>query len=96
MPDMKEELFLKTRDSHGFDIRSGRHNARSDAKDYAMLFSHLTDTRAHVKVRGRTFGNLDFKENLMEDDIFEKAEFYRWIVDKNKEAKSVLNAKRRH
>ena len=96
MLDMKEELFLKTRDSHGVDIRSGRHNARSDAKDYAMLFSHLTDTRAHVKVSSRTCGNLDFKENLMEDDIFEKAEFYRWIVDKNKEAKSVLNAKRRH
>ena len=95
MLDIKEELFLKTRDTHGVDIRSGRHNARSDAKDYAMLFSHLTDTRAHVKVSGRTFGNLDFKENLMEDDRFEKAEFYRWIVEKNKEAKSVLKAKRR-
>ena len=42
--DIKEELFLKTRESHGVDIRSGKHNPRSDARDYDSLFSHLTDT----------------------------------------------------
>ena len=95
MVDIKEELFMKTRDSHGVDIRSGRHKARSDTKDYEMLFSHLTETRAHLKVKGRTFGDLNFPEDLMDDKRFERVEFYRWIVDKNKEAKKVLSAKRR-
>ena len=76
-------------------MRTGRHNARSDQKDYDMLFSHLTDTRAHMRIEGRTFGELNFTENLMEDDRFDNVEFYRWIVTKNKEAKSVLEAKRR-
>ena len=35
--DIKEELFLKTRESHGVDIRSGEHNPRSDARDYDIL-----------------------------------------------------------
>ena len=93
--DIKEELFLKTRESHGVDIRSGKHNARSDRKDYEMLFSLLSDTRAHVQVSGREFGDVDFGKDLMEDDRFDKTEFYRWIVAKNKEAKSVLTAKKR-
>ena len=93
--DIKEELFLETRRSHGVDIRSGRHNPRSDAKDYAMAFSHLTETKAHLKVRGRAFGNLRFCEDLMEEEKFNKAEFYRWLVSKNKEAKTVIAAKRR-
>ena len=92
--EVKEELFIKTRGSHGVNIRSGRHNPRSDAKDYDMLYSHLTDTRAHVKIPGRAFGDLSFSEDLMEDKRFNKIEFYRWIVTKNKEAKSVLNAKK--
>ena len=95
MVDIKEELFMKPRDSHGVDIRSGRHKARSDTKDYEMLFSHLTETRAHLKIKGRTFGDLNFPEDLMDDKRFDKVEFYRWIVDKNKEAKKVLRAKRR-
>ena len=93
--DIKEELFLKTRESHGVKIRSGNHRARSDDKDYAMLVSHLTETQAHMKIDGRTFGNFQFPENLMEDDLFNKAEFYRWLVSKNKEAKAVLGAKRK-
>ena len=93
--DIKEELFLKTRESHGVDIRSGKHNARSDTRDYEMLFSHLSDIRAHVKVSGRKFGNINFGKDIMEDDRFDKTEFYRWIVAKNKEAKSVLAAKQR-
>ena len=93
--DIKEELFRCTRISHGVSIRSGRHRPRSDNKDYDRLFSELTEVNAHLKIRGRAFGDLDFKEDLMEDERFSKVEFYRWIGNKNKEAKSVLNAKRR-
>ena len=93
--DIKEELFLKTREAHGVDIRSGKHNPRSDARDYDSLFCHLTETKAHVKVEGRRFGDLNFSENLMDDDRFNKVEFYRWIASKNKEAKNVLSAKKR-
>ena len=93
--DIKEELFLRTRVEHGVDIRSGRHNARSDSKDYDMVFSHLTDTRADTKVEGRAFGDFKYTENLMDDKRFNKVEFYRWLVGKNKEAKTALNAKRR-
>ena len=93
--DIKEELFLKARECHGVKIRSGNHNARSDTKDYDMLFSQLTNLEAHRKINGRTFGNYNLPENLMEDDKFSKAEFYRWLVAKNKEAKAVLDAKRK-
>ena len=93
--DIKEELFLKTRESHGVHIRNGNHNQRSDAKDYDMLFCHLTTTRAHERVLGRSFGNLTFSEDLMDDERFNKVEFYRWIVNKNKEAKTVLSAKKK-
>ena len=93
--DIKEELHKVTRLSHGVGIRSGRHNPRSDMRDYEILFTHLTETRAHQRVKGRKFGNLTFKEGLMDDEKFNKVEFYRWIVSKNKEAASVLNAKRK-
>ena len=93
--DIKEELFLVTRKSHGVEIRNGRHNPRSDATDYAMLFTHLTETEAHLKVKGRVFGNLRFCEDLMEDEKFNKVEFNRWLVSKNKEAKITITAKRR-
>ena len=93
--DVKEELFLNMRDSHGVNIRSGRHNSRSDAKDYDMLCSSLTDTRAHMRIEGREFGAFTFAEDLMEDERFDKVAFYRWIVTKNKEAMSVLTAKKK-
>ena len=93
--DIKEELFLATRKSHGVDIRSGRHNPRSDATDYAILFANLTETEAHLKVKGRAFGNLRFCEDLMEEDKFNKVEFNRWLVSKNKEARTMITAKRR-
>ena len=92
--DIKEELYKATRLAHGVGIRSGRHNPRSDTRDYEMLLSHLTETRAHEKIKGRNFGNLMFKEGLMDNEKFNKVEFYRWIVSKNKEAVMVLNAKR--
>ena len=60
-----------------------------------MLFSHLTDTRAHMRIEGRSFGEFSMPENLLEDKRFNEADFYRWLVLKNKEAKSVLEAKRR-
>ena len=59
-----------------------------------MLFSHLTDTRAHMKINGRAFGTFTIPENLMDDDRFDKVGYYRWLVLKNNEAKSVLKAKR--
>lgn len=91
--DIKEELFYETRKSHGVNIRSGKHNARSDTEDYKMLFSHLTETRAHVIIEGRTFGDIMFPKNLMDDDRFDKVQFYRWLVHKNNEAKSALRAR---
>ena len=93
MLDIKEELFLKTRVSHGVSVRSGNHNARSDAQDYALLFSHLSEVQADKKISGRTFGDFKFKDDLMDDSMFDKAEFYRWIATKNKEAKTTLYAK---
>ena len=59
-----------------------------------MLFSHLTDTRAHMKINGRAFGDINIPENLMDDDRFDKVGYYRWLVLKNNEANSVLKAKR--
>ena len=93
--DIKEELFLATRMSHGVDIRSGRHCARSDAKDYAMMFSQLTETRAHMKIEGRAFGDFNFTEDILEDKRFDKAAFYRWLTTKNKEAESTLRARKK-
>ena len=93
MLDIKEELFLQTRVAHGVNVRSGNHSARSDAKDYALLFSHLSEVKADKQISGRTFGDFKFKEDLMDDNVFDKAEFYRWIVTKNKEAKTTLYAK---
>ena len=93
--DIKEELFLATRMSHGVEIRSGRHCARSDAKDYAMMFSQLTETKAHIKIEGRAFGDFNFTEDIMEDKRFDKAVFYRWLTTKNKEAESTLRARKK-
>ena len=94
--DVKEEFFLQARMSHGVKIRSGKHTARSDSKDYDMLFFNLTETRAHMKINGRTYGDFHLPENILEDERFSNAGFYRWLVSKNKEAKAVINAKRRN
>ena len=48
-----------------------------------------------MKIEGRTFGNFELPENLMDDDRFDKVGFYRWIVNKNKEMKSVIKAKKK-
>ena len=91
--DIKEELFLHMRESHGVEVRSGVHNPRTDAKDYETLFNHLSEVKAHLNVPGRSFGKVKLPENLMDDKRFEKTAFYRWIVEKNQVARSVLNAK---
>ena len=91
--DIKEELFYETRKSHGVSIRSGKHNARSDTEEYKMLLSHLSETKAHVIIEGRTFGDIMYPKNLMDDDRFDKVQFYRWIVQKNNEAKKALRAR---
>ena len=36
----------------------------SDAKDYDMLFAQLTETRAHIRIEGRTFGNFKLPLNI--------------------------------
>ena len=91
--DIKEQLFYNTRKTHGVDIRRGRHNPRSDGKDYEALFYHLTETRAHMKLPGRTFGDISYPANILDDELFDKSAFYRWLIQKNNEANSVLGAK---
>ena len=93
--DIKEELFLHVRESHGVNIRSGRHNPRSDSRDYEMLFSHLTETRAHKRIRGRTFGDYNLPENILDDERLKNAGFFRWLLNKNKEAKNIIQARQR-
>ena len=91
--DVKEELYMKTRQFHGVKIRSGRHIPRSDEKDFSILMQNLTQTEAQKKIEGRTFGSFALPENLLDDKRFDKASFYRWIANKNEEAKEVLEAK---
>ena len=92
--DIKEELFRETRKSHGVTIRKGSHKPRSDAEDYNALLFNLQETRAHKKIAGRTFGNIAYPENLLDDERFDRTAFYRWIIKKNKEAKAFMSAKK--
>ena len=94
--DIKEELYIQTRLSHGVSLRSGRHVPRSDQTDFETLVINLTDMEAHIeKEEGRRFGDIEFPENLMDDSRFDKTQFYRWVASKNEEAKAVIEAKRR-
>ena len=90
---MKEDLYIKTRLSHGVGIRSGRHVPRSDEKDFQTLIQNLTETRAHQKIKGRKFGDFKIPEDLMKDARFDRAKFFRWVTTKNKEAKGFIDAK---
>ena len=47
-----------------------------------------------MKIRGRKFGDFVFPENLMDDRRFDRAKFFRWITQKNEEAKDIIVAKR--
>ena len=48
-----------------------------------------------MQIKDRSFGDISFPENLFDDARFNEAEFYRWIVSKNKEAKKVIDAKKK-
>ena len=48
-----------------------------------------------MQVKERKFGGIEYPENLFDYEKFNEAEFYRWILAKNKEAKKVLTAKKR-
>ena len=94
--DVKEDLYIQTRVSHGVNIRSGRHVPRSDELDFSILVKNLTETEAHIKIVGRRFGNFELEDNIMDDERFDRAKFYRWIAKKNEEAKEVIDAKKVH
>ena len=89
--EIKEELFYKTRKSHGVDIRSGNHVPRDDTADYKAILEYLDKNDAHLKKKGRTFGDYDLPGNLF--DYFDRAQFYRWIAGKNEEAAGILKQK---
>ena len=95
MVDIKEELYIKTRLSHGVRIRSGRHVPRSDENDFKILVKNLTDMEAHIMKPGRKFGNFKLPENILDEKKFDKTQFYRWIALKNQDAKEVTEAKKR-
>ena len=54
----------------------------------------MTETKVHMMIKGRKFGDYEFPINLMDDKRFDRAKFFRWIVQKNGEAKEVIEAKR--
>ena len=95
MVDVKEELYIQTRHSHGVRVRSGRHVPRSDEADFNTIVKNLTDLGAHIKKEGRRFGDFELTEDIMDDKRFDKTQFFRWIASKNKEAMGVLEAKDR-
>ena len=95
MVDIKEELYIKTRLSHGVRIRSGRHVPRSDENDFQILVNNLTEMEAHIMKPGRKFGNFKLPEDIMDEKKFDKTQFYRWIALKNQEARDVTEAKKR-
>ena len=91
--EIKEELFYKTRKSHGINIRSGNHVARDDTEDYQAVLEFLAQNEAHLKKKeGRRFGDYDLPEDLFTH--FDRAQFYRWISNKNTEAAEILYQKR--
>ena len=45
-------------------------------------------------IKGRKFGDYEFPINLMDDKRLDRAKFFIWIVQKNGEAKEVIEAKR--
>ena len=83
--DIKEKLFHHARISHGVSINSGAHKKRSDEADYKLLFDNLCQTQAHMEVVGRKFGEIKYPENLLDADLFNKAAFYRWLAQKNRD-----------
>ena len=70
-------MFIKTRLSHGVNIRSGRHVPRSDDNDFKTLINTLIETKDHLKIEGRKFCDFEIPENLMDDKRFDAAKFDR-------------------
>ena len=56
---LNEELFYQTRRSHGVDIRSGNHVPRDDTPDHKAAMDFLEENEAHIKKKGRKFGDND-------------------------------------
>lgn len=90
--EIKEQLYHETRKAHGVEIRSGRHNPRSDHPDYELIFQNLESTQAHIIVPGRSFGDFDLPKDFFCHSKFDKAGFFRWLSGKNSEAESVIEA----
>ena len=88
--DIKEKLHHHARKVHGVTKRSGAHNQRSDEKDYNLLLENLYQNKAHQIVSKREFGNLKYPDNFLDSDIFNKALFFRWITQKNREAEATF------
>ena len=83
--DIKEELFIHARRTHDVTIRTGAHKKRDDKLDFATLEKHLGELKAHQRVPGRKFGSIEYSENFLDSDKFNRAGFFRWIANKNKE-----------
>ena len=88
-------MYIHTRASHGVTLRSGRHVARSDTKDFESLMKNLMELEAHKVIDGREFGHYVYPENILDDEIFDKSKFYRWIANKNDEAKGIIELHRK-
>ena len=88
MIDIKERLFHHGRVVHGAHIKSGK--ARLDEKDFNLMVRHLERLEAHKVVNGRKFGDLQYKENLLESEVVSQASYFRWLSKKNKEFVSVF------
>ena len=88
--DIKEKLFHHAREVHGVIIRSGEHKERSELKDYQLIMETLNQMKADQTVPGRKFGGLTYPENLLDSDKFNKARFYRWLTQKNRDAVGVF------
>ena len=86
--EIKEELFYKTRKSHGVGVRTGNHVARDDTADYLATLEFLSVNEAHLRKSGREFGEYDLPADPML--YFDRAPFFRWITGKNEEAAAIL------
>ena len=83
--DVKEELFHHARITHDVTIRTGAHKKRDDKIDFDTLVKNLKDLNGHQRVPGRKFGSIEYSEDLLDSNQFNKAGFFRWIANKNKE-----------
>ena len=88
--DIKEKLHYHSRKVHGVTKRTGAHKQRSDERDYNLLLENLYQNKAHQIISKRGFGNLKYPDNFLDSDVFDKALFFRWITQKNREAEGTF------